>query len=84
MGIIKATYINFKFDVGSWARVIANWIDVVGADYIAEAIQADPGTVKAWSRGTFKPGYQYPSMTLFMRACNELDLDPRQFFVMDE
>jgi len=84
MGIIKATYINYKFDTGSWARVVANWCDVVGVDFIAESIGADPGTIRAWSRGTFKEGYQYPSMTLFMRACNALDLNPQTFFVLDE
>lgn len=84
MSIVKASYIDFKFDTGMWARTIANWADVVGVDFISEAIEADPGTIRAWMRASFKSSYPYPSMTLFMRACNLLDLDPRQFFVMDE
>lgn len=84
MSIVKASYVNFKFDFKSWSRTIANWADVVGTDFISEAIEADPNTIRAWSGGHFKVNYPYPSMTLFIRACNLLDLDPRQFFILDE
>lgn len=84
MAIIKASYIDYKFDFPAWSRIIANWRDNVGADFIAEMIEADPNTIRNWADGRFKTSYPYPSMTLFIRACNALDLDPRIFFVLDE
>lgn len=83
MGIIKATYVNWEFDTAKWAEAIAEACKQHGAGTIAALTGCSVGVISSWRNGNYKVGFEYPSMTLFMRVCNLLDLNPQDFFKVE-
>lgn len=83
MGITHKV-VNFKFDVEAWQIAIGTARSMLDDDVIGAMIGATGSIIRQWAAGVLKDDYPYPSMTLFIRACNVLDLNPAAFFVLDE
>lgn len=83
MGITHKV-VNFKFDAEAWQIAIGLARTVLDDDVIGAMIGATGSIVRQWATGGLKDDYPYPSMTLFIRACNVLDLNPAMFFILDE
>jgi transcriptional regulator with XRE-family HTH domain len=82
--VTKYKVVWWGFDTQRFARHIAAWGDTVGYDTVAECLGMSQSRVKAWARGFDAGPDDKPSMGAFMKACNELSLDPRDFFTTGE
>lgn len=51
---------------------------------LAEIIGCSKSTVYNWANGKFSDEFPWPRMHNFIAVCNELDLDPRDFFVLED
>lgn len=76
--------VHWMFDAERFGRHISAWGEVVGFDAIAEVVGVTVATVKAWSRGVTPGEYNHPRMSNFIKICDELSLDPREFFTTSE
>lgn len=70
--------VHWEFDNLGWSRQIKAWVRTVGEEAIADAVGVNKSTVKGWASGN------QPSMMNFVKACDEMSLDPRQFFTTSE
>lgn len=82
--VTKYRVVHWQFDNERWARHISAWIEAVGVEAIAEVLDLNIQTVKAWSRGGGAWDFNHPRMSNFIKACDELSLDPRDFFTTSE
>lgn len=71
------------FDRTKWAAVlnVAAAGDQKGLAYL---LGIDPSTLSGWINDRYSPNFQHPSMTFFLNVCNMLDLNPQEFFCLDE
>lgn len=76
--------VDFKFDIQKWVSLIHRWRSEVDDEIISGMIGCDPATLRTWVHHTATSRFPYPSMTLFIKACNALDIDPRDFYILDE
>ena len=79
----KYAIIDFKFNMMAFSEALKNVSDGDLSDF-AEIIGIDDSTLRNWCIEGAKGKYPMPSMRNFINACNWLDLDPREFFVLDE
>jgi len=79
----KHIVIDFKFDMKAFADTLKSVSDGDLSDFAA-IIGIDDSTLRNWRIEGAKGKYAMPSMRNFINACNWLDLDPREFFVLDE
>ncbi len=77
--------IPFRFDIARYAKSVLRAIDMHGADDIAEMIGVDTKTLQNWATGTYKSSpFPYPRMTNFINFCNLMDIDPGQYFTIED
>jgi len=79
----KHIIIDFKFDMKAFADTLQSVSDGDLSDFAA-IIGIDDSTLRNWRIEGAKGKYAMPSMRNFINACNWLDLDPREFFVLDD
>jgi len=72
-----------KFDTLKWSKTIAA-IPVRDRDDFGYAIGVAGGTLKTWANLKQIAQFPFPSMNAFINACNMLDLDPRDFFILED
>lgn len=84
--MIKYRLMNWVFNLGAWGRTLREKSDETSAEFIAQVCQVSVKTVENWIAGyeTAYGEYPYPSMTNFINVCNQLDLDPRDFFMLED
>lgn len=70
--------VHWEFDSQAWGRAIKAWVKTVGEHAIAEACGVSASTVMNWANGSM------PQMGNFIKVCDELSLDPREFFTTSE
>lgn len=80
----KHKVIPMEFDSAAWAKLVQRACDEIGTDTVADMLGVTTSCIKHWRKNEFPAGFEYPSMTNFIRACNLLDADPRAFFVLGE
>lgn len=83
--MIKYRLVNWQFNTGAWANAVRDAIDINGADIVSGVMGASPKTVALWNK--MKSGYEdfpYPNMTNFINFCNNFDIDPREFFILED
>jgi transcriptional regulator with XRE-family HTH domain len=51
---------------------------------MAELLGVSKSTVNNWARGNFTSEFPFPHLSNFLIVCNNLDLDPRDFFVLED
>lgn len=79
---MKHIVIDFKFDMVRFAQALSG-TPIAFRGELAEIIGVDQSTLSNWIHEGAKGKYDFPLMRNFISACNWLDLDPRQFFVLD-
>lgn len=70
--------VHWEFDSQAWSRQLKAWVKTVGEDAIAQAVGCSQSTVQNWANGSM------PAMGNFIKVCDELSLDPREFFTTSE
>lgn len=84
--MIKYRLVSWEFNKGAWAQAIANAVDAVGDDIVAGMVGVSTTTVGNW-RKMYQSAYgefPYPNMTNFITFCNQFDLDPREFWNLED
>lgn len=76
--------ISFKFDAEKWAQTVTRAVQEVGLEHMAALCGMSTNGIKHWANNQYPMGFAYPSMTNFLLACNLMDADPRQFFILEE
>jgi len=71
------------FDTEKWQELMRSVRDE-DVDVVAGLIGCASGTVKAWRSVHNKQDFPHPSMHNFLKTCNALDLNPQEFFILDE
>lgn len=73
---------RWKFDAARWSRAIRR-VTRGSVQEWAALMGVNAATLSAW-RHLDKPGRNpHPSIANLLHICNELDLDPRDFFSLD-
>lgn len=80
---MRYVLLNFKFDMDKFAATLRTCVQGDN-DVFSEAIGVDRSTLANWMAHRYRGKFAHPSMSNFIAACNWLDLDPRDFFVLDE
>lgn len=74
---------NFTFDKMWWSALMARAASEIDKDVLAEMLNISASAIHNWSVGRYAEGFEHPSMSNFLRICNMLDVDPREFFVLE-
>lgn len=81
----KYKVFNWGFNAPLWRQVIEDAIKDIGASDFAEIVGVDVKTLNTWSRHTGKEGaHPWPAMHNFLKVANALDLDPSEFFILED
>jgi len=82
---IQYQWVDWQFNDGLWASVVRDETDKHGAEFVAEVMSMSVAGVKTWGKmkGAAYGQFPYPSMTNFMKFCNEFNYDPREFFILE-
>lgn len=76
--------VAWGFDIKAFASAIMALHEHFSWEELAELIGCSKSTVYNWANGNFSDEFPWPRMHNFMSVCNELDLDPRDFFILEE
>jgi len=76
--------VDFQFDASKWAIHITAVSEQVGEKELAAMLGITVSGLRHWANNSYPMGFHYPSMTNFLLACNLMDADPRQFFILGE
>lgn len=78
---IEYVSVDWIFDVSAWCAAVRKAVSDDDVETWAELLECHENTLQRWrsGRGISKP-FPYPNMTNFLKFCNALDLDPREFF----
>jgi len=72
-----------KFDTEKWAAVMnGDWAkDDIQKGYL---LGVNPSTISGWRKLYLEPNFPHPNMHNFLNVCNLLDLNPQDFFILDD
>lgn len=76
--------VKFRFDTGLWSSFCRVAVDKHGLSDIAEMIDVDEVTLKSWIKVYYKGDFPFPSMNKFLNLCGLMDVDPGQFFTIQD
>lgn len=76
--------VKFRFHKELWAAFCEQAIKKHGLSDIAEMIAVDEATIKSWINQYYKDAYPHPSMTKFIDLCGLMDVDPGEFFTIQD
>lgn len=79
---IKYGIYNFEFDTVKWAALISRALSGIDRAVLAEMLNVSESALYNWSIGRVDHNFPHPNMSNFIRICNMLDVDPRDFFVI--
>jgi len=82
--VAKYKVVHWMFDAERFGRHVTAWIETVGAEAIAEVMDVTVYTVRCWGKGEVVGAFNHPRMSNFIKLCDELSLDPRDFFTTTE
>lgn len=75
--------VAWTFDTKAWGAAINEAREALGKD-LPEFLQVDRATSENWGKERYTGTFTWPSMGNFLRVCNLLDLDVRDFFILEE
>lgn len=75
--------VNWKFDGQKLAETLAT-LSRDEMDTVREVMGVSDGAMWHWRNNSYVPPFEYPNMTNFLTLCNWLDLDPREFFILED
>lgn len=76
--------VNWEFDRATFSAKLMDMHESFSWGEMAEIIGCSKSTVYNWANGNFSDEFPWPRMHNFIAVCNELDLDPRSFFILEE
>lgn len=82
--MIRYIMVQYRFDASLWAAFVNQACKKHSMSDIAEMIDVDVVTIKAWIKEEYKPRFKHPSMNKFLNLCNLMDVDPGQFFTIQD
>jgi hypothetical protein len=84
--VTKYKLLNWEFNKGAWAQALILSVDLLGIEFVAGVLQVSKFTVHNWIKmpQSAYGDFPHPSMSNFLHACNMLDLDPREFFILED
>jgi len=74
--------VNWQFDSALLAKKLSA-LDRDMLDTLMEIVGVSYGGIWHWKNNTYPEGVNYPNMSNFLKLCDALDLDPREFFILD-
>jgi len=80
---IEYKWIDWGFNRDLWAESIAKAIELHGILDLAEMLAIDPTTLDSWAKNRYYKGFNYPSMTNFIKVVNLLNLNPARFWALE-
>ena len=78
----KYLIVPMKFDTAKWSRLIST-IPAKERQEYAELTGYNANTLGSWANLSMRREFPFPSMSAFIKMCNALDVDPREFFCLD-
>lgn len=79
----KFKLVNWRFDSAKLAEMLAG-LTRDELDTVRDVIGVSDGAIWHWRNNSYMPPFEYPNMTNFLTLVNWLDLDPREFFILEE
>lgn len=76
--------VSWEFDIKAFGAAIMRLHETFSWGELAEIIGCSKSTVYNWAMGNVNDEFPWPRMHNFIAVCNELDLDPREFFVLED
>lgn len=80
---IKYRLVPMKFDTLKWSKAIAS-IPAKDRRLFGDLIGVSGSTLATWANIKMRAEFPFPSMSAFIATCNELDLNPADFFILEE
>lgn len=81
----KYVSVPMVFDREKWAVLVCTFISFF--ETIREAAvmaETSDTALHTWSKNNMSDKFPYPSMTNFLKICNLMDADPKDFFKVGE
>jgi hypothetical protein len=80
----KYRIMPFVFDIKLWSAELAK-VDPEWRQELADIAGVNISTLRNWITGDYaiRP-FKHPNMSNFLNVCNWLDLDPRDFFILED
>lgn len=76
--------VMWEFDIKAFSAALMQLHEHFSWGELAEIIGCSKSTVYNWANGNVTDEFPWPRMHNFMAVCNELDLDPRDFFILED
>lgn len=51
---------------------------------LGEILGVSKNTVNNWANGNWQDGFEHPHLSNFVTVCNMMDLDPRDFWILED
>jgi len=82
--VIVYKNVKYRFDASLWAAFCKQAVKKHGLSDIAEMIDVHEATIRGWMEQYYKDQFPHPSMNKFINLCNLMDVDPGQFFTIQD
>ncbi len=76
--------VEWSFNGARLQAAIAELLEYFKPAELAQLIGVTPTTISHWKNANWTDEYSHPNMSNFLIICNELDLDPREFFSQED
>lgn len=73
--------VQWDFNSELWSQEITRLTEEFGPDFVAGMIGVSKSCASNWAHGNYTGEFGWPSMKNFLSAVDNLDLDPRDFFI---
>lgn len=82
--MITRKLVKWSFNKAAWSQSMVLLIEEFGAQFVADICSVSKSCILNWARGTYTEGYEWPRMQNFIECCDQLELDPREFFYQED
>jgi len=76
--------VNWVFSSARFSSAILQMHDHFSWVELGQLLGVSKSTVNNWANGNFSEEFPHPHMSNLLIVCNTLDLDPRDFFVLED
>lgn len=75
------THMDWSFDGVAFARDLTA-MSITDMQAAGELLGVSWQTIRRWQTGQYDNQFNFPRMSNFLKLCNLLDLDPRDYFTL--
>lgn len=76
--------VNWEFSQTRFSAAITQMHENFSWVELGELLGVSKSTVNNWANGNFSEAFPRPHLSNLLVVCNTLDLDPRDFFVLED